>query len=224
MPGRYCPLFKGLKSTCTAWVQSLNIRDDGRGKKVYGPCQKHESLTLHGLLVITRHLLWDSFMTTIKPDLRKDLAAQNTTHNDCIFLHSQNTTALQPNVFWNGILWLLVTNKERLFISVFNQLDAQNLFHNKFYFMSVHVSSTCARNMYRHEKELIVKQILCIKLVKHRDKYIEMHGQQNVKNKKQGTVSFRQPRQLPRSNTNSSFTISTLNIIATPSQILHNSS
>jgi len=30
-----------------------------------------------------------------------------------------------------------------LFISVFNQLDAQNLFHNKFYFMPVHVSSIC---------------------------------------------------------------------------------
>ena len=28
------------------------------------------------------------------------------------------------------------------FISVFNQLDAQNLFHNKFYFMPLHVSST----------------------------------------------------------------------------------
>ena len=34
-----------------------------------------------------------------------------------------------------------------IFISVFNQVDAQNLFHNKFYFMPVHVSSTCARNM-----------------------------------------------------------------------------
>jgi len=34
-----------------------------------------------------------------------------------------------------------------IFISVFNQLDAQNLFHNKFYFMPLHVSSTCARNM-----------------------------------------------------------------------------
>jgi len=29
------------------------------------------------------------------------------------------------------------------FISVFNQLDAENLFHNKFYFMPLHVSSTC---------------------------------------------------------------------------------
>jgi len=33
------------------------------------------------------------------------------------------------------------------FISVFNQLDAQNLFHSKFYFMPLHVSSTCVRNM-----------------------------------------------------------------------------
>jgi len=33
-----------------------------------------------------------------------------------------------------------------LFISVFNQLDAQNLFHNKFHFMPLHVSSTCAHH------------------------------------------------------------------------------
>ena len=32
------------------------------------------------------------------------------------------------------------------FISVFNQLDAQNLFHNKFYFMPLHVSSTYAHH------------------------------------------------------------------------------
>jgi len=31
-----------------------------------------------------------------------------------------------------------------LFISLFNQLDAQHLFHSKFYFMSLHVSSICA--------------------------------------------------------------------------------
>ena len=35
---------------------------------------------------------------------------------------------------------------ESIFISVFNQLDAQNLFHNKFYFMPLHVSSTCAHH------------------------------------------------------------------------------
>jgi len=31
-------------------------------------------------------------------------------------------------------------------ISVFEQLDAQILFHNKFYFMPLHVSSTCAHH------------------------------------------------------------------------------
>jgi len=32
------------------------------------------------------------------------------------------------------------------FISVFNQLDAQNLFYNNFYFMPLHVSSTRAHH------------------------------------------------------------------------------
>jgi len=35
---------------------------------------------------------------------------------------------------------------ECFFILVFNQLGAQNLFHNKFYFMPLHVSSTCAHH------------------------------------------------------------------------------
>jgi len=38
---------------------------------------------------------------------------------------------------------LLIVHRS-IFISVFNQLDVQNLFHNKFYFMPLHVSSTCA--------------------------------------------------------------------------------
>ena len=29
--------------------------------------------------------------------------------------------------------------------------------------------------------EIIVKQILCIRLVNYEDKYAEMHGQQNIK-------------------------------------------
>jgi len=33
-----------------------------------------------------------------------------------------------------------------IFISVFNQLYAHQLFHNKFYFMPLHVSSTCAHH------------------------------------------------------------------------------
>jgi len=42
--------------------------------------------------------------------------------------------------------------------------------------------STCARNMYRYEIKLTVKQILCINMVKYWDKYTAMHGQQKVKN------------------------------------------
>jgi len=36
-----------------------------------------------------------------------------------------------------------------LFISVFNQLDAQNIFHSKYYFMPLNVSST-----YAHHQEV----------------------------------------------------------------------
>ena len=39
-----------------------------------------------------------------------------------------------------------------IFISVFNQLDAQNFC---FTISFVHVSSTCARNMYRHEIKVL---------------------------------------------------------------------
>jgi len=39
-----------------------------------------------------------------------------------------------------------LTVHRSIFISVFNQLDAQNLFHSKFYFMSLRVSSTCAHH------------------------------------------------------------------------------
>ena len=42
--------------------------------------------------------------------------------------------------------WLLLTVHLSIFISVFNQIDAQNLFHNKFYLMPLHVSSTCAHH------------------------------------------------------------------------------
>ena len=104
-------------------------------------------------------------------------------------------------VCFYGMVWREGWKNERqhgvLFISVFNQLDAQNLCYNKFYFMPLHVSSTCAHHQEvkialhslwyhhtcRHEIKLIVKQILCIKLVKYWDKYTEMHGQQNVKKK-----------------------------------------
>jgi len=40
----------------------------------------------------------------------------------------------------------LLTVHLSTFISVFNQPDTQNLFHNKFYCMPLHVSSTCTHH------------------------------------------------------------------------------
>ena len=45
-----------------------------------------------------------------------------------------------------GTFWLLLTVHINVSVSVFNQLDAQNLFHNKFYFMPLHVTSTRAHH------------------------------------------------------------------------------
>ena len=42
--------------------------------------------------------------------------------------------------------YVLLTVHLSIFISVFKQLDAQNLFHNKFYLMPLHVLSTCAHH------------------------------------------------------------------------------
>ena len=56
-------------------------------------------------------------------------------------------------VIFITVTLLLVKRKlDVMFISVFNKLDAQNLFHNKFYFMPLHVSSTCA-----HHQEVAVR-------------------------------------------------------------------
>jgi len=67
-------------------------------------------------------------------------------------------------------------NKVTEYISVCNQLDAQNLFHNKLYFMPLHVSSTCAH----HQVVKIVKQILASSWL-NTAIYTEIQGQQNVK-------------------------------------------
>jgi len=44
-----------------------------------------------------------------------------------------------------------------IFISVFNQLDAQDLFYNKFYFAPLHVSSTCAHH--HHEVKIALHSL-----------------------------------------------------------------
>ena len=44
------------------------------------------------------------------------------------------------------IVFVTFADRAAQYIYLFNQLDAQNLFHNKFYFMPLHVSSTCAHH------------------------------------------------------------------------------
>jgi len=56
----------------------------------------------------------------------------------CQLMHGMNTAITNFDV----LLTVLIS----IFISVFNQLDAQNLFYNKFYFMPLYVSSTCAHH------------------------------------------------------------------------------
>jgi len=77
-------------------------------------------------------------------------------HHISTGLYQVHWTALAYAVQWTLYdckfyltLWLEICGTLKLtilFISVFNQLDAQNLFHNKFYFMPLHVSSTCAHH------------------------------------------------------------------------------
>ena len=62
----------------------------------------------------------------------------------CIKLSKRGSTAV--NVILNVIFDVLLTVLLSVFISVFNQLDVQNLFYSKFYFMPLHVSSTCAHH------------------------------------------------------------------------------
>jgi len=57
------------------------------------------------------------------------------------FYSSQNTTKL-----W-FFFYVLLTMHLSIFISEINQLDAQNLFHNKFYFMPLHVLNTCSKHV-----------------------------------------------------------------------------
>jgi len=52
---------------------------------------------------------------------------------------------VQWKQFWT-FFDVLLTVHLSIFISLFNQLDAQHLFHSKFYFMPLHVSSTCAHH------------------------------------------------------------------------------
>ena len=80
--------------TCTAWVESLDTRQDGRGK-TYTSCQKHDALSLHDVVFLKnnhRYLLGVSCRTSQKSNLYTALSTQSVKGNKSIILHSQNTT------------------------------------------------------------------------------------------------------------------------------------
>jgi len=61
-----------------------------------------------------------------------------------IYTVERNTYCFKHSSKYCKFFEILLTVRLSIFISVFNQIDAQNLFHNKFHFMPLHVSSTCA--------------------------------------------------------------------------------
>jgi len=104
-------------------------------------------------------------------------------------------------------LYVLLTVQLSIFISVINQIDAQNFVLQQVYFMLIHVSSTCTHHQevkialqslwYHHTyrcddtrwNKLIVKQKFCASSCLITEINTEMHGQQNVK--KQSSDMFR---------------------------------
>ena len=112
-----------MQLTCTAWVESLSTRDGGR-EKIYRSCQKHDDVSFHGLLSISRHLFGISFVTRQKSNLCAVPATQNNTENNYYF-YPNNTTTLQSNVFLTGIHRLFVTNNRRSSIPRANNCQSQ---------------------------------------------------------------------------------------------------
>jgi hypothetical protein len=95
-----------MQLTFTAWGQSLNTLKHGQGK-IYRSCHKHDSVSLRYILPTGGHLLDVSFITSLKSNLCTALTTRNSTGNNCVTWHAQNTTAFQPNVFVTVIYQLL---------------------------------------------------------------------------------------------------------------------
>ena len=95
----------------------------------------------------------DKLIRTVSP-IRGRRYWHNLRHHTCLFdpvPFSPITHSINFSVRGTDCMCKCITHSSVLTfcspcISVFNQLDVQNLFHNKFYFMPVHVSSTCAHH------------------------------------------------------------------------------
>jgi hypothetical protein len=92
-----CLLLESMQLTFTAWVN-------------HSDRVKNMSLShCMTLFPFVRCLVYNK----PKSNLCIVLTTQNTTENNCIISHAQNTTALQPNVFLSRIHRLLCTSKGR---------------------------------------------------------------------------------------------------------------
>jgi len=65
----------------------------------------------------------------------------------CELANHDHFVHLETTLLLNRVVVCLLDKCTMLyFLTLFNQLDAQNVFHNEFYFMPIHVSSTCAHH------------------------------------------------------------------------------
>jgi len=82
-------------------MKSLSTPFDGRVISDWSS-QKRESHQLqHDILSIGRSLLGVSFITSLKSNLCTSVTTQNSTRNNYVITHTQNTTAFEPRLFLN---------------------------------------------------------------------------------------------------------------------------
>jgi hypothetical protein len=123
------------------------------------PVKNHKYLALHDFFVYNKP----------KSNLCTALTTRNTTGNDCIIWHAQNTTALQVSVFLTGTPRLMVTNKGRSPLPSANHSQDQLWNTLFFYFVQWPNKSTTEKLLhcsytFRHYcvifRELVVSTLL----------------------------------------------------------------
>ena len=95
------------------------------GGKHTDPVRNTTLSSVHDFHSTCHHLFGVPFITSLQSNLNNALNTQNTTGNNCMISHAQNTTALQPNTFLAGIHRLLFTNKGRSAVFCANNFQGQ---------------------------------------------------------------------------------------------------
>ena len=92
---RYCPFLKRKQLTCSAWVATNNTRDDSREYP-----DKNMSLYYSVTFFPTGcQLLWIPFLTNLKSNICRVLAAQNTINKLCYVASKNRDCTLVPCIF-----------------------------------------------------------------------------------------------------------------------------